>query len=135
MTTIEILKALTYFLILPLTGLYFFIRLIAKMIKDEVKSAPIIELFIVFATYGALLLTVLTPFLWKWSGMSSLGAMYLILVAPIVMGIIAFKHRKTRLNSNYHKYTFISGILYFIIVPIVILTFYVLIEYLRINGI
>ncbi len=135
MTTPEILKALSYFLFLPLTGLYYFIRLRAKMIKEKIKSAPTIELFIIFATYGALLHVVLTPFLWKWSGMSSLGAIYLILVAPIVMGIIAFKHRKTKLISYYHKWTFIAGILYFAIAPITFLSFYILIEYLRINGI
>lgn len=135
MTKAEIIIALTIHLFLPLIGLIFFIRLRAKMKKEEIQNAPIIELFIIFATYGGLLLVILTTLLWKWSGMASLGSFYLILGAPIVMGIIAYRHRKTKKDSKYHKWTYLSGILYFIITPLVILILWFVIEYLRIKGI
>ena len=135
MTIKEIIIALTIHLLLPLIGLFYFIRLRTRMKKEEIQNAPIIELFIIFATYGGLLLVVLTTLLWKWSGMASLGSFYLILVAPIAMGIIAYRHRKTKKDSKYHKWTYLSGILYFIITPLVILILWFVIEYLRIKGI
>lgn len=135
MTIAEIIIALTIHLFLPLIGLFYFIRLRAKMKKEEIQNAPIIELFIIFATYGGLLLVILTTLLWKWSGMASLGSFYLILGAPIAMGIIAYRHRKSKKDSKYHKWTYLSGILYFIITPLVILILWFVIEYLRIKGI
>ncbi len=135
MSIAEIIKALTIHLFLPLIGLFYFIRLIARMKKEEIQNAPIIELFIIFATYGGLLLVILTTFLWKWSGMASLGSFYLILGAPVAMGIIAYRHRKTKKDSKYHKWAYLSGILYFIITPLVILILWFVIEYLRIKGI
>lgn len=135
MTISEIIIALTIHLLLPLIGLFYFIRLRTRMRKENIQNAPIIELFIIFATYGGLLLVILTTLLWKWSGMASLGSFYLILGAPIAMGIIAYRHRKTKKDSKYHKWTYISGISYFIITPIVILILWFVIEYLRIKGI
>lgn len=130
----EIIITLTIHLLLPLVGLFYFIRLRTRMKKEEIESAPVIELFIVFATYGGLLLVILTTFLWKWSGMASIGAFYLIFIAPVALGIIAYRHRKTKINSKYHRWTYLSGVLYFAIAPVTFLIFYIVIEYLRING-
>ena len=134
MTALEIIITLTIHIFLPLIGLFYFIRLRARMKKEEIQNAPIIDLFTIFATYGGLLLIVLTPLIWKWSGMASLGAFYLIFVAPIAMGVISYRHRKTKLNSQYHKWTFLSGILYFAIAPVTFLILYILIEYMKLNG-
>ena len=113
MTIAEIIIALTIHLLLPLIGLFYFIRLRTRMKKEEIQNAPIIELFIIFATYGGLLLVTLTTLIWKWSGMASLGTFYLILGAPVAMGIIAYRHRKKKNDTKYHKWTYLSGILYF----------------------
>ncbi len=134
MTALEIIIALTIHLLLPLIGLFYFIRLSIKMKKEEIQNAPIIELFVIFATYGGLLLVALTTLFWKWSGMASLGSFYLILGAPIAMGIIAYRHRKTRKDTKYNKWTYLSGILYFVIAPVTFLILYILIEYMRLNG-
>lgn len=88
------------------------------MKKQDIPNAPTAELFIIFSTYGGLLLVVLTTLFWLWSGMASLGVFYLILAAPIIMGIIAYRHRKTRTISKYHNWTYISGLLYFVIAPV-----------------
>jgi hypothetical protein len=134
MTILEIVIALVIHLIIPLIGLLYFTRLISKMKKEKIQNAPTIELFIIFATYGGLLLIILTALIWKWSGMASLGVFYLIFGAPIVMGLISYKNRKTRMNSKYHNLTYLSGILYYVIAPISLLTLYFIIENLEING-
>src|SRR4051812_46220969 len=118
MTTKKIFIAVAIHLLVPLTGLIYFIWLTRKMKRDNIFSAPTIELFVVFATYGGLLLVALTTLFWEWSGMASLGTFYLILGAPITMGIIAHKQRKMRGVSKYHYWTYYAGILYFVIGPV-----------------
>lgn len=114
----DIIAALTIHLILPLAGLLWFLRL-RKQMKDEViPNAPTAETFLIFSTYGGLLLVALTTLFWKWSAMGTLGTLYLIFVAPILMGIIAYQNRKTRIISKYHNWTYLSGVLYFIITPV-----------------
>lgn len=117
MTIKEIIIAFVIHLIVPLIGLICFLRLI-KRIKDEnTINAPTTELFFVFSTYGGLLLVALTTLFWQWSGMASLGTFYLILGAPFVMGFIAYRHRQTKFISKYHNWTYLSGLLYFVIAP------------------
>ncbi|KQN38301.1 hypothetical protein ASE92_02380 [Pedobacter sp. Leaf41] len=118
MTTKEIIIVLVIYVILPLIGLLYSLMLIRQIKNEEILNAPIPELLMVFVTYGGLLLVVLTTLLWKWSGMASVGSLYLTLVAPIFMGLIAYRHRQTKTISKYHNWTYISGLLYFIIAPL-----------------
>ena len=114
----EIIIALTIHLIIPLVGFLYFQKLKRQMIVENVVAPPTRELFVLFATYGGLLLVILTSFFWYWSGMASLGTFYLILGAPIVTGLIAYKYRQTKMSSRYHKWTYILGLIYF---PILLL--------------
>jgi hypothetical protein len=91
---------------------------------EKIAYAPTPELFMIFSTYGGLLLVVLTTFFWSWSGFASLGTIYLILVAPIIMGYISYRHRITRTISKYHNWTYIFGILYFAIAPVTFTVLY-----------
>lgn len=119
MTEIETIIALSLHLFLPLTGLICFLRLKKQLKKENIPNAPTTELFIIFSTYGGLLLVVLTTLFWQWSGMASLGTFYLILAAPIAMGIIAYRLRQTKSISKYHYWTYLSGLLYFAIAPVI----------------
>lgn len=125
MKVIQIIIALTIYLILPLTGLLWFLRLKKQMKEEDIPNAPITELFIIFSTYGGLLQVALTSVIWPldWSGMASLGTFYLIIGAPFVMGAIAYRNRHKKALSKYHNWTFFSGLSYFIIAPV---TFFVL---------
>lgn len=87
---------------------------------EQSENPPIIEVFFIFATYGGLLLVVLTTFFWKWSGMASLGVIYLMIVAPVLMGIITFRHSKRKNDSIYHKWIYKFASFYFLIAPIII---------------
>lgn len=131
MTIVELIIALTIHLLLPLIGLYYFIRLRTRMKKEEIQNAPIIELFIIFATYGGLLLVILTALFWQWSGMASLGTFYLILGAPIAMGIISYRHRKNKMTSEYHKWTYWLGVLYYAVAPVIFMILFFVIKNLE----
>lgn len=112
MTTTDIIIAVTVHFIVPLAGLVAYVGLVKKIRKEHVHDAPVAELFVIFATYGGLLLVLLTSLLWEWSAMASLGTFYLILVGPFVMGYIAYKNRNRVTESTYHRWTYLSGLLY-----------------------
>lgn len=118
MTATEVLTALVIHLIFPLAGLLYFLWIRKQMKKENVPNAPVIELFIIFLTYGGLLLVTFTTLFWQWSGLASLGTFYLILAAPILMGIIAYRNRAKRTISKYHKWSYLSGLFYFVIAPV-----------------
>jgi uncharacterized membrane protein SirB2 len=90
--------------------------------KKTTDDVPKIELLIICFTYGGLLLVVLTELFGRWSGMASLGTFYLILVAPIIMGVIAYRHRHAK--TKYHKSVYIFGLLYFVIAPVTFVLLY-----------
>jgi len=87
------------------------------MIKADIQNPPILDLSFIFVTYGGLLIVTLTGFFWEWSGAATFGSIYLIFVAPIVMGTIAYRNYKQRQESKFHSGTFELAILYFIIAP------------------
>ena len=126
MTTSEIFIAVAIHLLIPITGLIYFIWLTKKMKREMVVNAPTFELFVVFATYGGLLLVALTTLFWQWSGMVSLGTFYLILGAPIALSIIAYRQRKIKELSKYHYGTYYASLSYFIIAPIIFLLLFLL---------
>jgi fatty acid desaturase len=124
MTIKEIIVAVIIHLIIPTIGIFLFLKLIAKMKSDNIIHPPILEFFIIFATYGGLLLVMLTSIFWKWSGLASLGTFYLILGAPILLGFIAFQQFKKRKISKYHNWAFQTSILYYVIAPSLALIIY-----------
>lgn len=90
------------------------------MLDGQIKDPPVISFFIIFATWGSLLVLVLTSFFWYWSGMATLGLAYLVFLAPIVMGVIAvFAYRK-RQSSRFHRSAFIASVSYIAIIACVI---------------
>jgi hypothetical protein len=108
----DIVKALLIHLIVPAVGLQWFLWLRDDMREEQVENPPIISLFMIFATYGGLLLVILTTFFWYWSGMASLGLAYLLLLAPIVMLIIALCLYPQRKLSCFHKAAFVASACY-----------------------
>jgi hypothetical protein len=120
MNSTDIFIFLVIHLLVPLAGLIFFMGLLKKMKTAKTANETVVALFIIFATYGGLLLLTLTTLFWKWSAMASLGTFYLIIGAPIVMAIIAYRHRRTRKIGKYYKWTFNAAMYYFVIAPAVL---------------
>lgn len=121
MKAIEIISVIVVHFVIPLVGLLIYFRLIIKIRQENIESPPVIDLFLIFVNYGGLLLIILTELFWKWSGMASLGFFYLLAAAPIVMGIISHKNYKRRQLSKYHLFVYKAGLLYFVIMPTVLL--------------
>ena len=122
MSTSKIIIAVLIHLIIPLAGLLLYLHLRKRMKSEKLENAPNNELFILFATYGGLITVALTSLFWEWSGMASLGTFYLILGAPIVMGVIAYRNYNLRKTSKYHLWIYNLCIAYYVIAPLIIIS-------------
>jgi len=106
------------YFVIPLIGLVSYINLRKRIVKRELSNPPTADMFWIFFTYGGLLTVILTSLFWKWSGMASLGFLYLILLAPVVMAIISYRQYKNRKTSIFHQWMLYLGVLYFVIAPL-----------------
>lgn len=102
---IDILVFLLFFT-LPTAGVIFYFRLLRKMRKEEVEHAPYGSLFMLFAIYGCIVMEIFMGVCWQWSGMASLGILFLAIFAPVVCGVIALRHRHNTGLSVYHRAVF-----------------------------
>jgi len=91
------------------------------MKNDRVSKPPVKELFIIFATYGILLIISLISINNDWSGAASLGAFYLLIVVPILLFGIAYLRFRDRKLSVYHWWTFWVSVSYFIVFPLILI--------------
>lgn len=113
----QILTAIILFLVIPAFGVAFFLNIYIDMKARKVVRAPVPDLFLVFATYGGLVILILTALIGEWSGLASLGTVYLGFGAPIVMGCIMYRQKKNLSVSQYHLWTFRVALLYFVVAP------------------
>lgn len=118
MTTTEIITTACIYLVIPIIGMLYFIYLRDKMIKEEIPNPPVIELLLVFAIYGILLLTILTALFWEWSAFASLGVVFIVLIAPILMAFISIRLRINKGLSKYHLAIQNASLYYFLIFPV-----------------
>jgi len=89
------------------------------MKNEKIPGPPALAFFIIFFNYGGLSVVVLANYFLEWSGMATLGVLYLWSVAPILMLTIACYFYRDRKTSIYHKSAYIAAALYFIITPLV----------------
>lgn len=125
---LESLIAVLVYLIVPVIGFITFMWLVKQMKSRRIQNAPIDALLWIFGTYVGLLILTLASIIWplSWSGLASLGAFYLVIVAPFIMGIIAFRLRKSISLTVYHKWTFITALIYLAIMPLILFTLYLI---------
>src|SRR5882724_11427396 len=91
----KIIAGIAVNILVPLLGGVAFILLCRKMRRMDIQSPPFFYLFILFSTYGGWLMVGLTALFWEWSGVASLGCLYLLLIAPFVTSGIAFSLRSS----------------------------------------
>lgn len=117
---IHVLLIILIYVLIPICGVFWYLKVLAGIKKDKVENPPTLDLFFVFFLYGILLLLVLSDLFLRWSGMSTLGLLFSITFSPIIMGFIAIRNYKKRAYSKYHKYSWQMGVLYYILLGILI---------------
>ena len=118
MTTLEIILAACVYFVIPISGMLCFVHLRDKMIQSGIRKPPVMELFLVFAIYGILVLTILSGLFWGFSLFSLLGSVFMTLAAPILMAFISVRLKMTRGISKYHLGTQKAALYYFLAFPI-----------------
>jgi len=117
-------KEIIIYLIFPLFGIIVYIFLVTKIWKEKSRNSILLEFFLIFANYGALIITILTFYLLNWSAVAVMVYFYVTIAAPIIMAIIAFRHRKNKKENNLYKYLYYSAISYIILFPLVCVLMY-----------
>jgi hypothetical protein len=98
------------YILVPIIGVLAFWVLIRKMRSNGVVSPPEFPFFILFFTFGGWLEVLLTAWLWEWSGLASIGMLYLILIAPVITAVMSWRLRSTLSVSAFHRWAFfVSG--------------------------
>jgi hypothetical protein len=82
------------------------------MRKENVPSPPFIPWLILFSAFGGVVVMALTALFWEWSGMASLGMLYLGGGAPFATAVTALGLRNQRSLSSYHRRAYVSAIAY-----------------------
>lgn len=118
MTTTEILTAAGIHFLVPIIGLLYFLRLRNQMIQSQITNPPVLELFLVFAIYGVLLILLLTALFWEWSAAALLGTLFSIFIAPILMAFISVRLKMAKPSTSYHLALQKAAVYYFIAFPI-----------------
>ena len=124
LSTSELITAVLIHLVIPVLGIVFYVFLVNKMKKANIKNPPNAALFLEFFIYGGLLLIILTSLFWYWSAMASLGFIFVLFIAPFIMLALAIYYLWKRNDSKYHKIAFYLAGLYLPIIAI----FYLLIQ-------
>jgi hypothetical protein len=98
--------------LVPLAGVALYLWLVSRMRERQIENPPELSIFIIFATWGSLLVLILTRFFWYWSGMATLGLLYLVFLAPIVMFALAVRCYLERKLSRFHMGALLASISY-----------------------
>jgi hypothetical protein len=109
---------LLIYVLTPILGVLVFLALVHKMRSAMVVSPPIIPFFILFFTLGGCLTVLLTAWFWEWSGLASLGMVYLIFIAPVLTAFMSWRLRIQRTLSRFHACAFYLGMAYTCLIAI-----------------
>jgi hypothetical protein len=91
----EILTALFIHFLVPMAGVCGYALLCRKLRSQGASDAFLAQLFLIFFCWGGWLMLVMTSLFWRWSALASLGAAFLVFIAPVVMGITGVCLAKT----------------------------------------
>ncbi|MGQ7855714.1 hypothetical protein ACUN24_15890 [Pedobacter sp. WC2501] len=117
-------KEIIIYLIIPLIGIIFYILLAKKIKQEKSKSFLLIEFLMIFANYGGLIQIVFIFFLLQWSAVFYLFYFYLALIAPIIMGFIAYRRRNYKTPPIFDQWAYMCAGLYFVFAPIIFAVLY-----------
>jgi hypothetical protein len=118
----EQLMSIAVFFLLPLGGLLWFVRICKAMRRDRLQDPPERTLFFLLVSYGGLLQMFLAQVIWRDMdfGLATLGAFYLVFVAPVLMICFAINLKKRRHEAPVLRVMFNASWLYFITAPLMI---------------
>ena len=112
MSTDDALRAILIHVVTPVAGLALYAALCFRMRRRGVVDPPYLSFLFLFGTLGGWLLVGLTLLFWSWSGMASVGAIYLLFVSPFIAAAVAVITYPERSQSPFHRGAFVLCVCY-----------------------
>ena len=112
----EIIRAILIHLVTPAAGLACYLWLCNRMRQQGSPETLYASYFFLFFVLGGWLMILLTGLFWSWSGMASIGALFLTFISPFIATVITFGLRRVRSVSGFHRWAFRLTLLYAIAV-------------------
>jgi hypothetical protein len=72
----------------------------------RIPEPPYITYFFLFFVLGGWLMILLTALLWSWTGMASIGGLFLAFISPFIASVFAFALADVRSDSGFHRWAF-----------------------------
>ena len=120
MSARQIATAILIHLFFPALGLFGFVVLCRRLSSQGVSRIFFAELFLLFVAYGGWLLVLLTALFWQWSGMASLGLLFLVFGAPTLLLPVTIHCLRRSPDSTPHRRAYWASIgYYFLLLTIV----------------
>jgi hypothetical protein len=116
----EAIITVVIYILIPILGVIFFIRISRTFKPVEKQGLFALKLLLVFGCFAGLLVLLLTILFWKSSGLATIGTAFLLLIAPLIIGFIAYDSFTKKVNDAENR-LFELSILYFIALPLVFL--------------
>ena len=112
MSANEIIRAVLIHLVTPAAGLACYLWLCTRMRRQSSPETLYASYFFLFFVFGGWLMILLTALFWLWSGMASIGALFLAFISPFIAAVIAFGLKGVRAVSAFHRWAFWLTLLY-----------------------
>src|SRR5947208_11089968 len=100
MNASEFIVGLFIYLVVPLAGLIWYVKLCRQLRKRGAPAGLSKQLFIIFLCWGGVLLEALTAVFWHWSGLAAVGMFFLIIVAPVLLFFVTLGLERQNCNSG-----------------------------------
>jgi hypothetical protein len=111
----EILIPGVIYVLVPAAGLLVYLVLCRRLHAASASWLFLGQLFLLFSCYGGVLLIILTLLLWEWSGAATLGAAFLVFVAPIILLPVTANLWRRRDSSPAQRIAFRACIGYYLL--------------------
>src|SRR5438045_3198719 len=106
MSANEIIRAVLIHLFTPAVALAGYISLCVRLYKRGIPEPPYITSFFLFSALVGRFMLLLTTLFWSWSGMASIGALFLAFISPFIASTFAFALAEVRSDSVFHRWAF-----------------------------
>src|ERR1043166_7845048 len=112
MTLSEVIRTVLIHLVTPASGVAAYIWLCVHMHKRDISDPPYLAYFFLFFVLGGWLMIVLTALFWYWSGMASVGGLFLAFISPFIGAVFAVLLYGDRSASAFHRWAFRICVVY-----------------------
>ncbi len=105
------------YIFIPLSILWYYVRLVEKMKTEMVESPPRFSLFLVMMSYTIIPIVTTFPIIYDFMPVNELLIYYSYIAAPVVMIFVAAVNHGKRYHSRFHSGVYKASLIYLLVAP------------------